>query len=266
MNLGIIGFGTVGGTLGKWFSDNTSHEVRIYDPLKGHKDFLDDCEAIFISVPVPANESGQDLTILKESVALAKQYTQNVFVRSTVLPKTNDELGTISMPEFLTERRAYSDMTKYPILTGTCDPELLERIFPNKQIIMMSNTEAELAKYTHNCFGAMKVTYFNIINQLCEDFNIDYDKVLRGAMITGFIEPQHTKIAQDGKLGYGGKCFVENINSFQAMFKGMIEDFNGELDFFTCIKHINDYYRNPEKYGKYETGAALNSYHYEAAN
>lgn len=241
MILGIIGYGVVGGTLGKWFSENTSHEVRIYDPLKGHKDFLEDCEAIFISVPVPANTTGQDLTILKKSVELAKKYTNNVFIRSTVLPKTNDMLGTISMPEFLTERRAYSDMTKYPILCGTADMNLLERIFPNKQIIMMSNTEAELAKYTHNCFGAMKVTYFNIINNLCEKYGIEYDKVLKGAMITGFIEPQHTKIALDGKLGYGGTCFGPNMASFREhLFNQYMDD---EGSFISKIEDLNTKYR-----------------------
>lgn len=253
MILGIIGYGVVGGTLGKWFSENTSHEVRIYDPLKGYKDFLEDCEAIFISVPVPANTTGQDLTILKKSVELAKKYTNNVFIRSTVLPKTNDMLGTISMPEFLTERRAYSDMTKYPILCGTADMNLLERIFPNKQIIMMSNTEAELAKYTHNCFGAMKVTYFNIINNLCEKYGIEYDKVLKGAMITGFIESQHTKIALDGKLGYGGRCFPENIESLIKMLE--TDHMTPEAYFFESIELLNELYRNPIDQSKLEDGS-----------
>lgn len=255
ITVGIVGNGVVGGTLAKWFSENTDHEVRIYDPPKGHLDFLTDCEAIFISVQVPSNETGQDLTLLKESVELAKKYTKNVFIRSTVLPKTNDELGTISMPEFLTERRAYSDMTKYPILSGKCDPELLERIFPNKQIIMMSNTEAELSKYAHNCFGAMKVTYFNIINKLCEEYQIDYDKVLRGAMITGFIEQQHTKIAQDGLKGYGGKCFGPNIESIKNML--FDSGLSMEADFFEKIHNINDVYRNPKDATLYQIQKAI---------
>jgi hypothetical protein len=139
MIIGIIGYGCVGGTLGKWFKEHTNHELRIYDPYKGYKDSLIGCEAIFISVPVPSSQSGQDQTILKQSVHYAKQFTDNVFIRSTVLPGTNDSLGTISMPEFLTERRAYEDMCKYPILSGRCDKGLLERIFPNKQVILTSS-------------------------------------------------------------------------------------------------------------------------------
>jgi UDPglucose 6-dehydrogenase len=241
MVVGIIGNGVVGGTLNKWFVENTTHEVRLYDPPKGHLDFLTDCEAIFISVPVPPKAGGQDTTLLAESVELAKKYTQNVFIRSTVLPGTNDHFKTISMPEFLTERKAYSDMTKYPILSGECDPQLLERVFPNKQIIMMKNTEAELSKYAHNCFGAMKVTYFNIINQMCEIFEIDYEKVLKGCMITGFIESQHTKIALDGQKGYGGRCFPENIDSFINLLDTI--DMNHEASFIERIKSLNETYR-----------------------
>ncbi len=239
--VGIIGNGVVGGTLAKWFDENTEHEVRIYDPPKGHRDFLEDCEAIFISVPVPSNESGQDQSILEESVTLAKKYTDKVFIRSTVLPGTNDRLGTISMPEFLTARRAYSDMAKYPILTGTANEELLERIFPNKQIIMMTNVEAEWAKLSHNCYGAMKVLYWNIIYKLSQESGADYDKILKGAMITGFIEPQHTKIALDGMLGYGGTCFGPNIESMM----GLLRD-TDEGDFFAKIHEINKSYRYPE--------------------
>jgi UDPglucose 6-dehydrogenase len=242
MKIGIIGFGVVGGTLGKWLKEHTTHELRIYDPDKGLRDSLDGCEAIFISVPVPANESGQDTAILKQSVALAKKYTNNVFIRSTVLPGTNDELGTISMPEFLTERRAYQDMCKYPILTGQCDKELLERIFPNKQIIQVENTEAELSKYAHNCFGAVKVLYFNIINNLCDYMSARYDKVLQGSMITGFIERTHTIIAQDGLKGYGGKCFGPNIESLKNfLYK---EGKEIEADLFQQVHDINEKYRN----------------------
>ena len=242
MILGIVGAGVVGGTLIKWFKEHTNHELRIYDPYKGFKDSLIGCEAIFISVPVPASESGQDQTILKNSVAYAQQYTDKVFIRSTVLPGTNDELKTISMPEFLTARRAYDDMCKYPILSGRCDKSLLERIFPNKQIIMMSNTEAELAKYSHNCFGAMKVLYFNMINEVCSKVKADYNQVLKGARITKFIEPTHTVISQDGLKGYGGACFPTNVESFKNFL--WENDMPEESGLFESIETINEQYRS----------------------
>ena len=127
MLIGLIGVGVVGSTLAKWFQEHTDHELRLYDPEKGHLDFLNGCEAIFVSVPVPHNESGQDQSILKKCVSKAQEYTDKVFIRSTVLPNTNDSLGTIAMPEFLTERMAYEDMCKYPVLCGEVDKEFIER-------------------------------------------------------------------------------------------------------------------------------------------
>lgn len=236
--VGIVGHGVVGSTLSKWFFENTDHDVRIYDPPKGHLDFLDGCEAIFISVPVPDNEAGQDQSILKECVITAKRYAKNVFVRSTVLPSTNDNLGTISMPEFLTARSAFEDMSKYPILCGNkADINLITKLFPKKEIIMMSNTECELAKLAHNCFGAMKVTYMNIIYHVAQQLGADYEMIKQGYSITGFIEPQHTNIAQDGQYGYGGTCFPTNI---KAMIGFLGQE---EKTFFSLIDKLNAKYR-----------------------
>lgn len=244
MIVGIIGVGAVGGTLAKWFEENTSHEVKLYDPPKGHLDFLEDCEAIFVSVPVPDHpDAGQDQTLLKESVKLALHYTDKVFIRSTVLPNTNDNLGTISMPEFLTEKTAFQDMSQYPILCGGSNigglNEFLQRIFPNKQIIMMSNVEAEFAKMAHNCFGAFKVTYFNMIYALCKEHGANYENVRKGFSITGFIEKQHTNVAPDGNFGYGGKCFPTNV---KAMIGWLSFDKPEQL-FFRCVDALNNKFR-----------------------
>lgn len=241
MIVGVIGVGVVGGTLVKWFQEHTKHELRLYDPAKGYLDFLEDCEAIFVSIPVPDSYTGQDQTELEKAVQHAKKYTKNVFIRSTVLPKTNDRLKTIAMPEFLTEKRAYQDMCEYPILCGQTDLEFIQRIFPQKEIIMMSNLECELAKFSHNCFGAFKVTYFNMIYNLCKELGADYEKVRKGFSITGFIEKQHTNIAPDGNFGYGGKCFPTNM---RAMIGFLGQKFmKGELLFFRIVDQLNQKYR-----------------------
>jgi UDP-glucose 6-dehydrogenase len=242
MVVGIIGVGAVGGTLNKWFVENTDHEIRLYDPAKGHLDFLTDCEAIFISVPVPESQYGQDQTILEESVKLALSHCDKVFIRSTVLPGTNDKLGTISMPEFLTEATAFSDMCKYPILCGETDLDFVQQIFPGKKIMMMANIDCEFAKFAHNCFGAMKVTYFNMIYDMAKAMGGNYEKIREGYSITGFIEQQHTNIAPDGNFGYGGKCFPTNIKAMMGWL------WNGsqrrpEANFFYMIDTLNNKYR-----------------------
>lgn len=223
MVVGIVGLGFVGGTLARWFEDHTSHDIRKVDPAKGFNDSLKGCDAVFVCIPVRAKGTGQDLAELKAVVENAKLSTPNVYIRSTVLPGTNDQLGTISMPEFFTARTAYEDMCRLPILCGKPERPTknhsnhLDELFPGKEIIFLKNTEAELAKIAHNCYGALKVTYFNLIYQLAHKFGADFDQVRKGAFITGFIEPMHTQVpGPDGKFGYGGSCFPENMKALEG--------------------------------------------------
>lgn len=244
MRLGIIGCGTVGGALKKYFEEKTDHELVFRDPAKGLNDSFDGVDAVFVSVPVPPANDGQDLRALREAVSFAQEYTRKVFVRSTVLPGTNDLLSTISCPEFLTERRAFEDMCALPILVGLTRVAFIKDIFPDKEFIMVSNVEAELAKFAHNCFGAMKVTYFNMISEIASRIDADYENVLRAARVTGFINLEHTKVpGPDCNYGYSGKCFPENIAAFKNYTKGKLEitDFS---DFFRSIERLNDIFRS----------------------
>ena len=242
MIVGIIGVGVVGGTLKQWFEEFTSHDIRCHDPLKGLNDSLVGCDAIFISIPVPPLSDGQDLRGLREAVNLAKQHAEFVFIRSTALPGTSDELGCIAMPEYLTERQAYEDMKALPVLCGPVDEKLLDRIFPNKRKIIVPNKVAELAKYTHNCFGAFKVTYFNIIYDLSKAIGVDFDLVKACANLTGFIEPQHTQVpGPDGAFGYGGKCFPENMDAMKRFLHRV--NLHGYGAMFEALQRTNEIQR-----------------------
>ena len=98
-----------------------------------------------------------------------------IWIRTTILPgtskKLSEETGHIvyHMPEFLTERTYLEDFKWQPmVFTGAPEHvELLKKIFHGKKHIVMSSEEAEMVKYAHNVFGALKVTYFNCIYDLC---------------------------------------------------------------------------------------------------
>lgn len=250
MMIGIIGVGMVGGALKRWFEKNTDHHLRLRDPAFELDDDLTGCDAIFICIPVHPNHHGQDLTAIYSVIQDAKKYTSNIFIRSTVLPGTNDNFGTIAAPEFLTARFADDDMNTLPIVVGSVDKAFAQRIFPGKQIIQVSNEEAELAKFTHNCFGALKVTYFNMINKMCRHRRIDYNNVLLAGNITGFLGQQHTQVpGHDGHYGYGGTCFPPNMKALHGHLKTMDErtdfvSFHKEASVIEKIMDLNKEYRN----------------------
>jgi len=246
MKIGIIGVGVVGGALVKWIISNTKHSIARWDPFIGFNESLVGCDAIFICIPVKPSENGQDISELESTVKFAKDFTSNVFIRSTVLPGTNDKLGTISCPEFLTARIADQEMQRLPILVGECNSDLIFNIFPNKGITIVNNKAAELAKFAHNCFGAMKVTYFNMIYNLAQDLDVDYEQVLNGVLISGFINEFHTQVpGPDGSLGYGGACFPENMEAFNNYLEK--KEYYLNSNFIGLVEELNERHRELNK-------------------
>jgi UDPglucose 6-dehydrogenase len=188
----------------------------------------------FITRKRPPAEDIQDMSIVK---SILKQYrglnNTPFFIRSTVLPKTCDHLAKFfrmriySMPEFLTERESDACVAKQNIICGVSRPEeiddqlkLVSKIFPDKEILIMANREAELAKYAHNVMGAIKVNFFNLVAKYAEDIRANYEAVIDGVCMTGYINRTHTMVpGPDSKHGFGGKCFPPNIIIFLAELK-----------------------------------------------
>ena len=228
MNLGIVGLGVVGGALADWLTYSTQHKVKIIDPPKGLLDEFSDVKAIFICIPVPTMENGdQFLDDLDKYVSnfSFKYKGIPIFVRSTVLPTTCDKLSekysceVIAMPEFLTHHKAGRDMNTLPILAGIKGKEdlvvLCKKIFYEKEVIQLTNIEAESAKYVHNAYCAIKVNYFNVASEVCHRLGVDYKTVLEAARITGFIGMNHHRVpGPDGKFGYGGACLPKDLKAF----------------------------------------------------
>lgn len=226
--VGVVGVGVVGGALVDYLEAKTSHRVFCVDPAKGYDEDLSACDVVFVSVPVPTKNFNQDLTILQAAIERVPE-GRPIIIRSTVLPGTSDALAKIYnrsfsfMPEFLTARRAYADMVNSKYIYVGVGTELqstflnmVKALFPDKDILPMDNKEAEMLKFSHNCFGALKVTYFNLIYELCKKERIDFNLVrLATVHCTGFINDEHTHVpGPDGKKGWGGKCYPSNVEAF----------------------------------------------------
>lgn len=224
MRISVVGCGMVGQSFALWLDENTSHTVLKRDPKYELNDSFEGVEAVFICIPVPTREDNtQDQTVLEKVVSEIKTECPfaSIYIRSTVLPGTSDRLGVNHVPEFLSERTCIEDMKRLDIVGGVSrtDAVAIERlmaVFPGKKIHWMEPKEAELAKYTHNVFAAVKVNYFNLIYELCHKLDANYARVLDGARVTGFIEPTHTMVpGPDGKRGFGGGCLPKDLDAFK---------------------------------------------------
>lgn len=178
---------------------NEGYKAYHPDDLKnGSFDF----DITFLSVPTPTANKKIDLSKMEEaSKYLGKRlYALNkyhlVVVKSTVLPGTTENLviktvekysgksagrdfGICMNPEYLRERFADEDFIKsWVVVIGEYDHRsgnLLEEIYEDFDCpkYRVSIQEAEIQKYVHNLFNAVKVTFFNEMRQICNEAGLD---------------------------------------------------------------------------------------------
>lgn len=241
MKVGIIGLGVIGDALFK-ACDVKGISVVGYDKYKpsthAHhvvKHVLLETDIIFMCLPSPTKGKVQDLDAIYQNIEyLAEsEYKGVVVLRSTLIPGTTraiecsfPELKIAHCPEFLTAASPFEDLIKQKVvLVGATDILVADkvrefwRLFDKKVPIRLcdSPTTTEMAKYVHNCFLATKVSFFNDISELCVELGIDYHNSVQAAMSVGQIGEGHAKVpGPDGKLGFGGMCFIKDTAALLA--------------------------------------------------
>ena len=140
VTVGIVGCGKIGSALKRWQECyNKKCRVKISDPPLGFNDDLSDCDCVFISIHIPTEPDGsQKLTTLNRIVKNLPDIP--IYIRTTVLPGTCDKLSkrykkdVRFMPEYLTERTAFEDFCRQPmVFTGHVD--LLKRYFRGNRLL-----------------------------------------------------------------------------------------------------------------------------------
>lgn len=242
MKIGVIGCGMVGGTLvraarqkGFTVFATDKHKPEFSDA----PDKLLSSDLLFLCLPTPTNELGeQDLTSIMQvcSSLSSEGYRGPVVLKSTVLPGTTNFLAKkfalrmVHNPEFLTEANAFKDLMDQPVvLLGSNDraASLAAGDFWKKfdtEVGQMSGTavQTEFAKYMHNCFLAIKVSFFNEIFEAAGAENFDVARFM--AIAVGKIGETHTKVpGPDGKFGFGGSCFPKDTAALLSWgkFRGL---------------------------------------------
>lgn len=172
--------------------------------LSEHKQL--DYDVIMICLPTPTANNTIVLSHIKDGAeSIGKQlkdYTTKptIVVRSTVLPGTTRDLvlpllekhsgkkvGSgffISMqPEFLRQATADQDFERpWYILIGEYDKasgDVLEDLYSpfNAPIERMSIEEAEMQKYVHNLYNAVKIAFFNEMRLIAHKEKWDSEKI-----------------------------------------------------------------------------------------
>jgi len=232
--IGIIGHGFVGKAMDKGF--NTDIEKFIVDPKIGTtiKDLnIFKPEFIFICVPTPMdNEGNQDNSILEKVLSDIEEgdFSSSVLIlKSTVLPDKTEELekrlpNFVYNPEFLRENFAEEDFrhSEFIILGGekeNCDKVknlyLKHSVCKADKYIYTDAKKASFTKYIINTFLALKVAYFNELNELLDEDHEDWTELVNIIMLDKRIGASHMDVpGPDGRKGFGGACFPKDTNAF----------------------------------------------------
>lgn len=237
MKISIIGNGYVGKATELLFSQsNLQSQVNIlvYDKDSSKsKCSFEECLAsdlFFVCVPTPMRRCGScDLSYVEDvmyKLTSNQVSPDKVFLRSTVPVGTCDRFAVNFFPEFLTEanwRKDIEETTDW--IVGLFSPSSsLKAELPallKGKTHFCSSKEAELVKYTRNCFLATKVSFFNEINDFCEKHQISYETARRLVTLDSRIDDSHTLVpGPDGKRGFGGTCLPKDMHSlkFQMQF------------------------------------------------
>jgi len=245
--IGIIGQGFVGSAIREGMQHAFNVETLDIDPAQPSTventselvDRVDD--VIFVCLPTPMKKNGRcDTRIVETAISdindANKRLNKSVIavIKSTVEPGTTDRLNNrysdvtvIFNPEFLTEANSFNDFKNQnriivggPRPASTIVKTMYRRAFPKVPIIKTGANVAETVKYFINCFLATKVSFANEMKQVCDNINVDYDKVVEYALYDDRIGNSHLSVpGPDGSHGFGGHCFPKDLNAIMYIAK-----------------------------------------------
>jgi UDPglucose 6-dehydrogenase len=253
MTIGIIGQGYVGTAIKVGFEPH--YELETYDKYDKDKstcdtlfDLVMECDVMFVCVPTPMNTDGtchidiveEVITEINEIVLETESYPYNikpiVVIKSTVPPGTTDKLHSknrgidvIFNPEFLTEANFLEDFKNQTriilggIRRGTTKlRQVYSKVFPHATIVKTNAKYAETVKYFINCFLGTKVSFANEMKMMCDEIDIDYDKVVEYATYDERLGKSHWAVpGPDGDFGFGGHCLPKDISAIVNEYDDM---------------------------------------------
>jgi len=271
--IGIIGQGFVGSAVYHKFKNY--YDVLTYDldHTKCNSNFDDlaaKCEIVFVCLPTPMNQDGSCNIDIVEDVLMKLNITgkHTVVVKSTIPPETTklwnykfDNISVVFNPEFLTERNAIKDYENQEriILGGpkeatTVLKQIFSKVFPNAYIIKTDSTYAEIVKYLINTFLSVKVSFANEIYQMCNELNVDYDKIVEYAIYDQRLGNSHWSVpGHDGDFGFGGHCFPKDLS---AMIH-LTEQLNTTNNVLKAARQTNDQVRKNRDWEKMKGRAII---------
>ncbi len=208
-------------------------------------------EISFIVVPTPSTSDGGFSTgfVLQAAAGIGEAMRKRegyhlVVLTSTVLPgvtggellpllerssgkRCGPDFGLCYNPEFIALGTVIHDLY-HPdfVLVGESDADAGDRLAAfyarfcesRPPIARMNFINAELCKLSVNTFVTTKISYANMLTELCERLpGADVDRVTSALGLDSRIGPKYLR----GGMGFGGPCFPRDNAAFLSLARGL---------------------------------------------
>jgi UDPglucose 6-dehydrogenase len=157
---------------------------------------------------------------LREGTAVVDFLHTDRIVVGTDSARAAELLGEIYRP--LTGGSYYANPNAVP---GCCSAE------STPPLVHVSTKAAELIKHASNAFLAVKISFINVVANICEAVGADVEQVSRGIGMDERIGPRFLKAG----VGYGGSCFPKDV----AAFRYVAEQFGIPFGLLSEVEKIN---------------------------
>lgn len=231
MSIVIIGKGKVGEATGQTLAS----PVDYHDPYKGHViDNFKKYELAIVCVDTlrsgPADH--KDLVSVLDNLVSSK-FKGIVAIRCTISPDfisilENYNLKVVMFPEFMRQTDDLKLDNPWVVVLGgkkkhtEAVKEILVRenyCTDESKYLLMSTMDAALVKLGQNSGLAVKVIFYNMINELCEKYGATYDNVRRGIGADERVGIQYSMVPSpdDGEKGFKGHCLPKDLRCMSSV-------------------------------------------------
>jgi len=220
------------------------YEKGLIKATTDYRAAIKETDISFICVGTPSMDTGQ--LNLEFVYNAARQIAEGlkeksgfhvIVIRSTILPGTNEKVGSImeeisgkkrnigyavvSNPEFLREGSAVEDYYNPAITVVGSDNEKalnqMKEIYKpvHGEFIAVDIKVAEMIKYVNNTFHALKISYTNEVGNICKALGVDSFKVMelfkmdtRLNISASYLNPG---------MAYGGSCLPKDLKGLATI-------------------------------------------------
>ena len=222
------------------------HLGKRFFPLDDMESAIREATVIFLCVGTPQKSTGEaDLTQVE---AAARTIAQNlngyklIVEKSTVpaitaqwikrtisryartgtrranpeAPATPLHFDVASNPEFLREGMAIENVVRPDRIVCGVDSirarQIMEEIYSSvpSPLVMTGLSTAEIIKHAANSFLSMKISFINMVSDLCDAIGADVSEVGKGIGLDPRIGPSFLQAG----IGFGGYCFPKDLRAF----------------------------------------------------